>query len=66
MDKKIIVLGSGLVGKVMAVDLSKKYDVTIADINKTALEQIAKDHNVSILTCDFSRRADLKNLIFLV
>ena len=63
MDKKIIVLGSGLVGKVMAVDLSKKYDVTIADINKTALEQIAKDHNVSILTCDFSRRADLKNLI---
>ena len=61
--KKIVVLGSGLVGKVMAIDLSKNYDVTLADINKPALEQIAKDHNVNVVTCDFSKKSDLKNLL---
>ena len=61
--KKIVVLGSGLVGKVMAADLCKDYDVTVADINKPALEQIAKNHNVQIVTCDFSKKTDLINLL---
>ena len=61
--KKIIVLGSGLVGKVMAADLCKNYDVTVADINKLALDLITKDHKVHIETCDFSKKADLINLL---
>lgn len=61
--KKIIVLGSGLVGKVMAADLCKNYDVTVADINKLALELITKDHKVDMATCDFSKKADLINLL---
>ena len=32
--KKVIVLGSGMVGRAMAIDLSKKYDITVADINE--------------------------------
>jgi lysine 6-dehydrogenase len=35
--KKIIVLGAGLVGKVMAADLASSFDVTSADINEEAL-----------------------------
>jgi len=36
MDK-IVVLGAGLVGKAMAIDLAKSYDVTCVDINEEAL-----------------------------
>ena len=61
--KKIVVLGSGLVGKVMAADLCKEYDVTIADINKPALDLIAKNHNVQIAGCDFSKKEDLIKLL---
>ena len=35
---KIIVLGSGLVGSVMAKDLSNQHDVTVADISNKSLE----------------------------
>jgi saccharopine dehydrogenase-like NADP-dependent oxidoreductase len=31
---KILVLGAGMVGSAMAIDLSKKYEVSIADFNK--------------------------------
>lgn len=36
--KKVIVLGAGLVGKVMAADLATTFDVTSADINEEALK----------------------------
>lgn len=39
--KKIIVLGAGLVGKAMAIDLAKNFDVTSVDINEEALKHIA-------------------------
>ena len=37
---KIIVLGSGLVGSVMADDLSKNHDVTSVDVSTKNLEKI--------------------------
>jgi lysine 6-dehydrogenase len=37
MKKKVLVLGAGLVGKVMAEDLATVYDVTAADANEEAL-----------------------------
>ena len=43
--KKIIVLGAGLVGKAMAIDLAKNYDVTSVDINDQALAEVQK-HNI--------------------
>jgi saccharopine dehydrogenase-like NADP-dependent oxidoreductase len=30
---KIIVLGAGMVGSAMAIDLAKKYSVTVADLS---------------------------------
>ena len=42
--KKIIVLGAGLVGGVMAVDLSKNHNVTSVDISKKNLDNIPSDN----------------------
>lgn len=38
----IIVLGAGMVGSTMAIDLSKKHLVTIADFNEKALQKATK------------------------
>ncbi len=58
MKKKIIVLGAGLVGHVMAKDLAKDFDVTAADINEEALKSL-EAHGVKTLKADLSDRAKL-------
>ena len=40
MRKKVIVLGAGLVGKAMAIDLASAFDVTSADLNPDALNEV--------------------------
>ena len=42
MKKKIIVLGAGLVGKAIALDLAKSFDVTSIDINEEALQTLQR------------------------
>ena len=37
MSKKIVVLGAGLVGGAMAIDMAKDHEVTSVDINAEAL-----------------------------
>ena len=61
--KSIIILGSGLVGKVMAADLSKDYDVTVADINRKTLDEIGRQHSAKTSTCDISDKSALEKLI---
>jgi lysine 6-dehydrogenase len=56
--KKAIVLGAGLVGKAMAIDLSKKFEVTAVDVNADALLALKK-HNVAVQQLDFSNLAAL-------
>ena len=36
----IIVLGAGMVGSAMAIDLSKKHNVTLTDYNQTVLKKV--------------------------
>ncbi|MBI1769825.1 MAG: saccharopine dehydrogenase NADP-binding domain-containing protein [Bacteroidetes bacterium] len=62
MQKKIIVLGAGLVGHVMAKDLSKNFDVTAADINEDALKAV-EAHGIKTLKADLSDRDRLKSLL---
>ena len=50
---KIIILGSGLVGNVMAKDLAEKHDVTSVDINEKALIPLKK-HGISTIVSDLS------------
>src|SRR5258706_11549463 len=56
--KKVIVLGAGLVGKAMAIDLSKSFDVTSADINEEALGFVAQ-HGIKTQKVDFSNLSQL-------
>ncbi len=56
--KKIIVLGAGLVGKAMAIDLHKKFDVTSVDINDQALAELAQQ-GIKTLKLDFSKQEAL-------
>ncbi len=51
--KKIVVLGAGLVGKAMAIDLAKKFDVTSVDVSEQALAEVQK-HGIKTLKADFS------------
>lgn len=52
--KKVVVLGAGLVGKAIAIDLAKKFDVTSVDINERALSELSR---VNIKT----QKADIAN-----
>lgn len=60
--KKIIVLGAGLVGKTIAVDLSKNFDVTSADVNENALEAV-KSQGIKTRQVDFNDTDTLRSLL---
>ena len=53
MKKKVVVLGAGLVGKAMAVDLAKSFEVTSVDINEEALAEVKKA-GVAVQKADLS------------
>ena len=59
---KIIVLGSGLVGNVMAKDLAEKHNVTSVDINEKALIPLKK-HGISTIVSDLSNHDNITKLI---
>lgn len=61
----IIVLGSGLIGCPMAIDLAseKSFNVTVADINQKNLDKIPKHLPVKKIRKDFSDPGILKSLI---
>lgn len=60
--KKIIILGAGLVGKAMAIDLAKTFDVTSCDINEEALTELAKA-GIKTQKLDFSNLKSLSTAI---
>jgi saccharopine dehydrogenase-like NADP-dependent oxidoreductase len=62
MKKKIAVLGAGLVGKAIAIDLAKKFDVTSVDISETALQAVAQ-HGVEKLHADIGNAEQLRSLV---
>lgn len=60
--KKVIVLGAGLVGKVMAADLAKSFDVTAVDFSQDALNEAAR-LGVKTQQADLSDQAGLSQLL---
>ncbi|MEZ5068514.1 MAG: saccharopine dehydrogenase NADP-binding domain-containing protein [Bacteroidia bacterium] len=61
---KIIVLGSGMVGSAMALDLATNHQVTVADINTAALDKLkAKNNTLNVLTADVRNSAELINIL---
>ncbi len=62
MKKKIIVLGAGLVGKAMALDLAKDFDVTSVDFNQEPLSSLSTQ-GIKGIQLDFSNVDQLKKTI---
>lgn len=60
--KKIIVLGAGLVGKAIAIDLSKNYDVISADISYDALREV-EAHGIRTQHVNFTDTVKLAELL---
>jgi saccharopine dehydrogenase-like NADP-dependent oxidoreductase len=61
--KKIIVLGSGMVGGPMARDLAKEFDVSLADINAEALKKAVGRHSIKSIETDLSREETIRKII---
>lgn len=51
---KIIILGAGMVGKAIAIDLSKRHDVTSVDIDKKSLDFLSANYNIKTIMLDVS------------
>jgi lysine 6-dehydrogenase len=61
--KRIIILGAGMVGKAMAIDLSKKNQVTSIDLNKNALDLLSGIPNIKTHVLDVTDKAALASAI---
>lgn len=61
--KKIAVLGVGLVGKAIAIDLSKSFDVTSIDINPSNLEKLQKYSKIKTIIADLSDTNEFKDAV---
>ncbi len=60
----VIVLGAGMVGSAMAIDLSKNHEVTVTDYSQNALEKIKrKCESLSISALDVTNKLKLQNTI---
>lgn len=62
MGKKIVVLGAGLVGKAMALDLQKKHEVTSVDINPENLSLLEK-HGIKVIQEDISKKGAIHSIV---
>jgi saccharopine dehydrogenase-like NADP-dependent oxidoreductase len=61
---QILVLGAGMVGSAMAIDLSKKHFITLADISIQRLEYVKeKNPSLEILQTDVSDTKKLQSLL---
>ena len=54
--KKVVVLGAGLVGNAIAIDLSKNFDVTTVDIREEPLQKLSREHRIKIKQTDLSTK----------
>jgi len=63
MKPKVLILGAGMVGKAMAIDLCKNYDVTSADISEESLNFLNKEYGISTIIFDVTQWNSLRNLV---
>ena len=60
--KKILVAGAGLVGKAIAIDLARKFNVSVVDRSVENLMKLPKD-DISVVTADFSSKKDFERVM---
>jgi lysine 6-dehydrogenase len=61
--KKIVVLGAGRVGRTMAIDLCRDYDVTSVDASDENLSALKSKFRVSTVKTDLSDPSEIKKVI---
>ena len=63
--KKIVILGGGMIGSAMAMDLARdrRGDVTVADVRPESLSRIAARHGVATVRADLSDPAAIGRLV---
>lgn len=61
--KKISVLGCGLVGSAIAVDLCRDYNVTVSDSDFEKLIEIQSKNPLRIIQSDFLKQSELKRIV---
>ncbi len=60
----VIVLGAGMVGSAMAIDLAKNHNVTLTDLSQSVLDKVKqKHHNLIIQQLDVTKTASLQSFI---
>ncbi len=57
--KSVVVLGTGLVGSAIAVDLHSDFNVTAVDIDQEALGRLNRQHGIKPVAADLSDQARL-------
>ncbi len=60
---KIIVLGAGMVGKAIAIDLSAKHEVTSVDIDQSALDYLAKNYRMETFRANLIEKDSVESLV---
>ena len=60
--KKVVVLGAGLVGSTIAVDLAEDYNVTSVDLNSNRLKSLS-DKKIKTIVADLSSPSEIKKVI---
>ena len=61
--KNIVVLGVGLVGKAMILDLYKSYNITAVDISLENLSDLEEFPNIITVVMDLSVSANIKKVV---
>ena len=61
--KNIVVLGAGLVGKAIILDLHKSFNILVADIDKNNLSEFNGKPNIKTLITDLSVNDNIKKVI---
>ena len=60
----VIVLGAGMVGSAMAIDMAKNHNVTLTDLSQSVLDKVKQKHNnLTIQQLDATNKADLQKTV---
>lgn len=63
MSKKVVVLGGGLVGATVAIELSKQFSVDVVDINTKALSKLKRCFGINCIQADATNKKELNKLV---
>ncbi|GMQ95072.1 MAG: saccharopine dehydrogenase family protein [Patescibacteria group bacterium] len=62
--KHVLVLGGGLIGKTIALDLADRFCVTVADANLDTLQKLECHEHITGMKVDFTNLAEIRKLAF--